>query len=301
MTRKNLLVTGASGFFGWALCNEARSAWNVFGVGNSHAITYEGVTAVTGDLTRPDAMQSLFGDVRPDAVIHAAAVASPGRCQGEPEESRIVNVELAGRIADLCADRAIPCVFTSTDQVFDGEHAPYRETDPVGPVCVYGEQKVEAEQVMLTRYPETAVCRLPLMFGYTQGATQTFYEQVARGLAEGNGLELITDEYRTLVDGESGARGVLLALERVHGVIHLGGRTSISRYDVGRLMERLMGVEPSILKGVCLNDINLPAPRARNISLDSARAYGLGYDPTDLEEAMRRALVLWGVLEAESL
>ena len=90
-------------------------------------------------------------------------------------------------------------------------------------------------------------------------------------------------------------------LERVHGVIHLGGRTSISRYDVGRLMERLMGVEPSILKGVCLNDINLPAPRARNISLDSARAYGLGYDPTDLEEAMRRALVLWGVLEAESL
>ncbi|HEY9709418.1 MAG TPA: NAD(P)-dependent oxidoreductase [Oculatellaceae cyanobacterium] len=284
---KNLLITGASGFLGWNLCQLAKGKWNVYGTYFSKAVEIPGVTLVKADLKDFQEIKRLYSDTQPAAVIHTAAQSNPNSCQTYPNESYPINVTASWNIAGLSADYAIPCVFTSTDLVFDGLNAPYRETDPVCPVSHYGEQKVKAEQGMLSRYPKTAVCRMPLMFGMAQDAT-SFIQPFIKTLREGKELSLFTDEFRTPVSGKTAASGLLLALEKVEGLLHLGGKERVSRYDFGQLMAEVLELPQERLKSCQQKDVQMAAPRPADVSLDSSMAFALGYQPLSIREELER-------------
>jgi dTDP-4-dehydrorhamnose reductase len=215
-----------------------------------------------------------------------AAQSSPNFCQSHPIESHSINVTAAWNIAGLCADSSIPCVFTSTDLVFNGLNPPYRETDPVSPVSLYGEQKVIAEEGMLERYPLTAVCRMPLMFGMAISPATSFIQPFIKTLREGQELSLFTDEFRTPVSGKTAAQGLLLALEKVKGRIHLGGKERLSRYDFGRLLVEVLQLPETGLKKCRQKDVEMAAPRPPDVSLDSSMAFALGYAPLSLREEL---------------
>ncbi len=283
---KKLLVTGASGFLGWNLCQLAKPEWDVYGTYFSHPGEIPGVNLIKVDLRDFEEIKRIFHEIQPAAVIHMAAQSSPNFCQSHPIESHSINVTAAWNIAGLCADSSIPCVFTSTDLVFNGLNPPYRETDPVSPVSLYGEQKVIAEEGMLERYPLTAVCRMPLMFGMATPPATSFMQPFIKTLREGQELSLFTDEFRTPVSGKTAAQGLLLALENVKGRIHLGGKERVSRYDFGRLLVEVLQLPETGLKKCRQKDVEMAAPRPPDVSLDSSMAFALGYAPLSLREEL---------------
>jgi dTDP-4-dehydrorhamnose reductase len=283
---KKLLVTGASGFLGWNLCQLAKPEWDVYGTYFSHPGEIPGVNLIKVDLRDFEEIKRIFHEIQPAAVIHMAAQSSPNFCQSHPIESHSINVTAACNIAGLCADSSIPCVFTSTDLVFNGLNPPYRETDPVSPVSLYGEQKVIAEEGMLERYPLTAVCRMPLMFGMATPPATSFMQPFIKTLIEGQELSLFTDEFRTPVSGQTAAQGLLLALENVKGRIHLGGKERLSRYDFGRLLVEVLQLPETGLKKCRQKDVKMAAPRPPDVSLDSSMAFALGYAPLSLREEL---------------
>ena len=227
-------------------------------------------------------LKHLFQTIQPDAVVHLAAQANLNRCQDDPKTSQQLNVTLAGEIAQLCADRAIPLAFSSTDQVFDGLQPPYPETAPVSPVNVYGEQKAQAEIEVLNRYPEAAVCRMPLMFGAVPPTASSFLQPFIQTLRAGQELNLFVDEIRTPVSGTTAAQGLLLALQRVQGLIHLGGKEPISRYEFGKLMVEVLSLPSASIRPCHQRDVKMSAPRPPDVSLDSSRAFALGYAPASI-------------------
>ena len=283
---KKLLVTGASGFLGWNLCQLAKEAWDVYGTYFSKTVEIPDVTVVKADLRDFQEIKRLFSEIGPAAVIHTAAQSSPNFCQTYPEESHSINVTASCNIAGLSADYGIPCVFTSTDLVFDGLNAPYRETDPVCPVSVYGEQKVMAEQGMRSRYPKVALCRMPLMFGVAPPTATSFIQPFIKILREGKELNLFSDEFRTPVSGVTAAKGLLLALEKVEGLLHLGGKERVSRYDFGRLMVDALQLPQENLKACKQKDVPMAASRPPDVSLNSSKAFALGYEPLSLREEL---------------
>ncbi len=283
---KKLLVTGASGCLGWNLCQLAKEAWDVYGTYFSKTVEIPDVTVVKADLRDFQEIKRLFSEIGPAAVIHTAAQSSPNFCQTYPEESHSINVTASCNIAGLSADYGIPCVFTSTDLVFDGLNAPYRETDPVCPVSVYGEQKVMAEQGMRSRYPKVALCRMPLMFGVAPPTATSFIQPFIKILREGKELNLFSDEFRTPVSGVTAAKGLLLALEKVEGLLHLGGKERVSRYDFGRLMVDALQLPQENLKACKQKDVPMAASRPPDVSLNSSKAFALGYEPLSLREEL---------------
>lgn len=281
---KKLLITGASGFLGWNTCQAAKAHWEVYGTYQSNDATINGVTMLKTDLTDYPALRSLFQELKPDAVIHTAAQARPQICHDNPDATYTINVTVPKNIAGLCADSAVPCVFTSTDFVFDGLNPPYAETSPVSPINHYGEQKVAAETGMLDRYPATAVCRMPLMFGYAATAP-SFLQGFLNLLRSGKDLKLFTDEIRTVASGRDAAQGLLIALKRTQGILHLGGTEQLSRYQFGHLMVKALGLEDIVINGCRQADLQFNMPRPLDVSLDSSKAYALGYAPgTVLDE-----------------
>jgi dTDP-4-dehydrorhamnose reductase len=282
---KKLLITGATGFLGWNLCQVSAAHWQVFGTYHHHASAPTGVTLIPIDLRQFAILQDLLRTVHPDAVIHLAALSSPNLCQQHPQDSYQLNVRLAGNLAGLCADAKIPLLFTSTDQVFDGRRGFYRETDPVCPINRYGEHKALAEAEIRTRHPSAIVCRMPLMFGVAP-SSNNFLQSFLRTLRSGQELNLFTDEIRTPVSGQTAARGLLLALDKAPDLLHLGGRERISRYEFGRLMGEVFDLPQARLIPCRQQDVPMPAPRPADVSLDSAKAIGLGYDPPSLRNEL---------------
>lgn len=278
-----LLVTGASGFLGWNLCQIAQTNWSVVGTYFSHEVKIPGATLFQIDLRDFAALDRLFQQVQPDAVIHAAAASKPNYCQTHPEESYQLNVGVAVNIARLCGEKNIPLAFTSTDLVFDGKNPFYKETDPICPINYYGEHKAIAEQKMQEIYPAVAICRMPLMFGAASPVAASFLQGMIVNLEASKTINLFTDEFRTPASANTASKGLLLAIEQqVAGILHLGGKERISRYDFGLLLADILKLPSDLIKPGKQSDVVMVAPRSPDTSLDSSKAFALGYQPLSL-------------------
>ena len=284
---KKLLVTGASGFLGWNLCQYAQANWEVSGTYFSHEVKIPGARLYKIDLQDFAALDRLFNQVNPDAVIHTAAASKPNFCQTHREESYAMNVGVAVNITRLCGERHLRCAFTSTDLVFDGKNPLYKETDPVCPINYYGEHKAIAEQKMREIYCAIAICRMPLMFGKPSPASSSFIQGIISNLQTGKETNLFIDEFRTPASGRAASQGLLLAVEQqIQGILHLGGKERISRYDFGLLLAEVMQLPTDLIKPGKQADVKTIAPRSPDTSLDSSKAFGLGYQPLSLRDEM---------------
>jgi len=283
-----LLVTGASGFLGWNLCRTAQGRWDLYGFVRRNQIQLQGVELRRADLTRFKEIKESLQEIRPDALIHAAAQSNPNFCQLDPAASHEINVEATANLASLCADLRIPFVFISSDLVFNGLKPPYSEDDPVCPVCIYGEQKAEAERAVLERYPQALVCRMALMFGDAAQGAASFIQPLIDDMRNGRRINLFIDEYRTPVSVANAAQGILLGLSEAKGILHIGGLERISRFDFGKLLRDIVGVPNARLYACTRQSIEMAAPRPADVSLNSTRAMALGFKPGSLRKELER-------------
>ena len=285
--KKKLLVTGASGFLGWNLCQQAQANWEVYGTYFSHEVKISGVTLYQTDLKDFAALKGLFKEINPDAVIHTAAASKPNFCQTNPNESFAINVTATINIARLCSERNLPCAFTSTDLVFDGKNPFYTENDCICPINYYGEHKAIAEQKMAEIYPAIAICRMPLMFGAPSPMSLGFLQGMISNLQAGKEINLFTDEFRTPTSATAASQGLLLAVaKQVQGILHLGGKERISRYDFGLLLADILQLPQDLIKPGKQADVVMVASRSPDTSLDSSKAFALGYQPLSLREEL---------------
>jgi dTDP-4-dehydrorhamnose reductase len=233
-------------------------------------------------------MQRCWDAFKPDAVLHTAAVSKANQCQQNPEASDRVNVDGAVRLARYCAEAQIPLIFTSTDLVFDGTQAPYRETDLPCPINVYGQQKAAAEARILDVYADATICRLPLLYGTATPTATCFLQDFLGAIAAGKPLTLFTDEIRTPAEVRDVVSGLDLAFQKgITGVLHLGGPQRIDRYTFGLSMATAFRFSTDLLTPCTQASVKLPTPRPQDVSMDSHKAFALGYSPRGVEAALR--------------
>ncbi|MEM9916630.1 MAG: SDR family oxidoreductase [Bacteroidota bacterium] len=269
---KTLLVTGISGFLGWHIARHPQSNWKLLGTFHRNPKEYPQVDLHSLDLTDESRTKALLADLSPTAILHLAACAQPNFCEQHPEVAHAVNVEASIRLASLAAQRQIPFIFTSTDLVFDGRQAPYRETDPLEPVNVYGRQKAEAERGVLAIYPEATIARMPLMFS-RQRAVASFLTNWLAALERGENVYAFTDEIRTALSGKKAAQGLFQLLDHgLKGIWHLGGREPLSRFDFICQEARAAGLSTDLILPSLQKEVQMPAARPADVSLDSRKA-----------------------------
>ena len=221
-----VLVTGAGGLIGeYVLATAARwaSQWHV-----------RGLTRLELDLTDHSRVAAVWHAVRPDAVIHCAAMSRTRDCEEDPDRARRVNVEATAHLAHLCRD--IPFLFLSSGEVFDGRKGWYVETDEAAPLNVYGTTKLQAERIVLENSRHT-VLRIVLTAGRSRGGDRSFVEDMCRAAKAGKAVSLYTDEFRCPLPAGVIARVIWTLLERrPPGLYHLGGTERLSRWEIGEAL-----------------------------------------------------------------
>jgi dTDP-4-dehydrorhamnose reductase len=266
-----LLLTGASGQLGAYLLRElAAAGMKVTAWSGARRGELFGVPLQPVDLADSDAIAVAFRQARPEAILHAAAVASVAECHRDPERARRVNVGGTAALAELSAAASARLVLVSTDLVFDGERAPYREADLPAPLSVYGRSKADAETAALAE-PRAAVARVSLLFGRALTGRPSFFDQQADALRGGRPVTLFADEWRTPLHLATAARAlVALARADFSGVLHVGGPERLSRLEMGRRLARFLGADPGVIVPALRADAPAPEPRPRDVSLGSS-------------------------------
>lgn len=286
-----LLVTGAGGLLGGRLAAELLALGHDVLAVHRRGAPPRGLRAAAAELLDEPALARLLDEERPDAVVNAAAISRAEGCAERPADAEAVNARLPGAIARSCRARGIGVVAISTDLVFDGEAAPYREEDPALPLSLYGRTKLAGERAVLEAHPGAAVARLALVCGLGHGPRGTSTESVAWSLRAGRPVSLFVDEHRTPIDARSLADAVSRILARGRGgVFHVGGRERVSRYDLGLRVARAFGLDPVLVRPARQADHRGPEARPADVSLDVGRARAeLGFEPRGLDEALRES------------
>jgi dTDP-4-dehydrorhamnose reductase len=189
---------------------------------------------------------ALFDEVAPDTVIDTIGLAGGVNfCEENPETGRAYHVEATRVMVDWCKGRGAVFAFISTDYVFDGTNPPYKETDPVNPLNLYGQLKLEAEQYIMDHLERYVIARTTNVFGWDpQTQTPNFLMHLIDTLKERDSIEVPSFLYGTPTYAGDLAAGILdLIGQRQYGLYHIVGPGYINRYDWAVRCIRMAGIE----------------------------------------------------------
>lgn len=282
-TPPTLLLTGATGFLGLRLAPGLAGPWRVVRA----ARTVSGPDSVVLDLADPASIQRAFDSVRPAAVVHSGAIASPDACERDPDMARRVNAEGTKVLAGLCGGAGARLIEISTDLVFDGEKGLYDEDDAPNPLSTYGRVKLEAEEAALARAPGAVVVRICAAYGRLLGGRPCFTDELLDSLSKGEPVSAFADQWRspTAADFLAGVLRRILDEPELTGVFHWGGAERATRFESAVALCRAFGYDEGLVRPSRMNDRKVLARRPRDSSLDSSRlSAALGLAPTTMAE-----------------
>jgi len=292
--KKKLLVTGSAGFVAGSVIAQALPFWEVYAL-DRIKISYPGYkfSSYKSDLTESVHLEELYNQIKPDAVIHTAALADIDYCQNNQEEAEKVNVKVTKKLANLCKKNKARIIICSTDTVFDGKKGSYKEEDEPVAVNFYAETKIRAEKLIQELDFNAVITRLSLVIGLpVLGSGNSFLDRTIRKLEKGEQVPFPQNEIRTPIDVVTlGAALVELARNNYRGILHLAGNDRINRYEMACQIASKLGYSSDLIVASNSNSFSVRAPRPNDNTLNNGKAQKILSTPMlSLEQGLQLTL-----------
>ena len=280
-----VLITGGSGLLGGKVA-EMALAWGdeVFS-GYAHNAPGSG-RAVKFDLLDAAAISETIMRIKPEIIIHSAALTDVDRCERERELAYKINVEGTRMVSEASKRVRSFLIYISTDYVFDGSRGMYREDDSPNPLSYYGRTKLQGEE-----FCDGCIARSCVIHGSKPASGKVnFALWIINSLKANQPIHVVTDQFITPTLNSNLAAMVLEARERhLDGTYHLAGASRISRYDFARTVARMLDLDLSLISPCRMEDMNWAAKRPRDSSLDTSKAAKLLKEkPLSMEQAIQK-------------
>ena len=182
-----ILLFGKGGQVGWELQRSLAPLAELVPLDREDSAPF------SGDLTDETGLAKVIRTVRPDVIVNAAAHTAVDKAESEPDLARAINATAPGVMAREAAASGAWLVHYSTDYVFNGEGSmPWTEDDPTGPLNVYGQTKLEGEELIRVSGCRHLILRTSWVYA-SRG--HNFARIMLRLAAERDSLTVIDDQY----------------------------------------------------------------------------------------------------------
>ena len=176
-----ILLIGRNGQIGRELCN-ALAPLGALEVLDCAAL----------DLADPDSIRDAVRRIAPGLIVNAAAYTAVDKAEQEADLAMAVNAVAPGILAEEARRLGAPLVHYSTDYVFDGSASrPYRETDAVNPLGVYGRSKLAGEEAIRAVGPAHLILRTAWVYSMHG---HNFLLTIQRLARERDELRIVADQ-----------------------------------------------------------------------------------------------------------
>ncbi len=200
---KTVFVTGAAGQLGFDTANELKKRG--FIVIGTDKIDENDIPEkanwdkyVKLDITNSEQVSSVFGGIRPFAIIHCAAWTNVDGAEEDANKSLVkkINVDGTNNLVREAKSRGSKFLYISTDYVFDGKgERPWEPDDKdYCPLNYYGETKLLGELEVSSQLSKYYIVRISWAFGNGNNFIKTMLSLAYRGYKE---LKVVNDQIGT--------------------------------------------------------------------------------------------------------
>lgn len=232
------------------------------------------------DLAQPQTVLKALREIKPDAVVSAAAYTAVDKAESEPDVAFAVNRDGARAVAQAASELGIPVIHLSTDYVFDGTKAtPYVESDATGPTSIYGRSKLEGENAVAASNPDHAILRTAWVYSEYGN---NFVKTMLRLGETRDEINVVSDQFGCPSSANDIATAIVEIARRLssdpsprlRGVFHLSGTGETNWADFAKQIFAFSAENGG--KSVVVNDITTaqyptPARRPVNSRLDCSK------------------------------
>ena len=262
---KTVFITGAAGLLGRHLQRSPA------------ARSFELVAPGSGvlDIRHRERVLDMITEWKPQAVIHLAY----------RKDDRRTIVNGSQYVAEAAAGCGARLVHLSTDVVFAGRQAPYREADEPFPITEYGRMKADAELAVSAACPGAAIVRTSLLYGTDiESAPQRDVQRALRGGERHGVLHRRIPLPRARQRRRRRPSRRLLRCQRSAARSTSPGPEALSRAEFAAAIARWLGLNPARLRTTSLAASGLDRPG--RLVLDCSHAATLGLTCRPVAEAL---------------
>lgn len=291
-----LLVTGASGQVGGELI---------------HTLDPLGVviapTRAEMDLANPASVRDFIRQTRPDWIVSAGAYTAVDKAESERDLAFAINADSVGVMGEEAKALGASVLHYSTDYVFNGQGTtPYVESDPTGPLGVYGESKLAGEEALLGSGAKAFIFRTSWVYGATG---KNFLRTILKYAREREQLRIVNDQHgaptwsRDLARMAAHVIGHCEAADattELSGVYHAAGSgettwAGFTEEAISQLRRREPGAKLATVTGIPTAEYPTPAARPANSRLNCGKLEGAyGWKMMDWRESLGNVLEEFG-------
>lgn len=177
---KKIIVTGGAGFIGSAVIEKLqREGHDIFVIdnlsfGNRKFIRVADDHFFKADILNKSEVDHIIDTVKPEIIIHLAAVHFIPYCNQHPYESSNINILGTTHILEAAKRNSVKqFFFASTAAVYPIYGEAVSETHPTGPMDIYGLSKLVGEHLCNEFHMETGITTIVCRFFNAFGPNET--------------------------------------------------------------------------------------------------------------------------------
>jgi dTDP-4-dehydrorhamnose reductase len=230
---KRILITGANGQLGQSIAEMSK---------NHKQIECFFVTRNELDITNEDLVNHYFDDKSFDFVINCAAYTAVDKAEDDQENAFLVNAKATEFLAKISNVKNIPFIHVSTDYVFDGtESVPRLETDQTNPIGVYGQTKLDGENLALANNPKTIILRTAWVYSRFGN---NFVKTMLRLFNDKDSISVVADQIGSPTNAIDLANAILEIVskdELVYGIYNYSNEGECSWFEFAQKIKEFSG------------------------------------------------------------
>lgn len=286
-TKPKILITGANGLLGHKLVEQlvSKGDFEIIATGRGPSrLLGGGFHYQTMDIENQLDVQDVISRLKPEVIIHGAAMTHVDECELHKEACYRANVLATKYLVETAEEIGAHFIFVSTDFIFSGEDGkhPYLENASPDPVNYYGQTKLEGEQLVMNSNLKWAIARTVLVYGIAEGLSRTnIILWVKSSLEAGKEIQVVDDQLRTPTLAEDLAAGcILIAEQGATGVFNISGAELLTPYQMAVETADYFGLDKTLIKKTDSTIFKQPAkrPMKTGFIIEKARKQ-LGYEP----------------------
>lgn len=288
-----ILVTGSNGLLGQKLVELLQHKQDIKLVATARSASVQQIHRGEFqllDVTDKKQVDTVIGSVKPDVIIHTAAMTQVDDCETKREACILNNVTAVEHLVEACEANNAHLVHVSTDFIFDGTHGPLDELAEPAPVNFYGESKLSAEKIIQDSNISWSILRTILVYGITNDLSRSnIVLWVKKSLEDGKKISVVNDQWRTPTLAEDLAMGCYLAaIKKAKGVYNISGKDFMSPYDIATQTAEFFKLDKSLITATDSTQFKQPArrPLKTGFIIDKAKKE-LGYEPHSFLEGLQ--------------
>lgn len=265
---KHLLITGGSGLLGSKFRYIAGNEYEIITTHHKNPVK----NSIPLNITDEKDVINKITSLKPDAVVHAAALTNVDYCEDHRDEAWNINAKGTENVAEACEKVGSKLVYVSTDFVFDGERGMYREEDETKPLGYYALTKLEGEK-FLGRHHDLnyAVARVSVLYGWH--TSMNFVMWVMDELESGNEVNVVTDQYNSPTLADNAAEAIMRIIEMdKRGVYHTAGDERINRFKFAQNIADVFDLDSNLINPIKSTELIQKAKRPKDSSLNVEKA-----------------------------